>query len=506
MSNSHQELASPGENGSCKELASPKQTALGKDESNSSIVDSLLKTIWLSIHHVIAMKHWLFQSKRLLVEGLIFLSISLTAWIGKGFSGLETPLFATMLVQPHAAAEEKDEENEVPTAPAPPYPTHKPTPPSHEPITSPPQAQSVTPPSLPLQVQPAPPSSPPQEQPTTSSTSDMTPKYFARDMRVKKLEKQRRSQSSGLKILRKVRGRTKAIDADEDITLVDTETEVELDAELQGRIEKKDDDNAAAKEVNATEPTVFDDEEVTMTMAQALIKMKAEKQDSWMSRWLKGCILRKLNKQQKKSKNKMTLKELKSYNNSMIKNRKTLIGMLEYNKVQTFLKPNRDKEPTKKRGAEETLLQESFKKHRAEVKVSGSHSTQDTSTDDPKEMYEEDVKNMLQIVLKIIRAGRITQAYLSFEDMLKDFDRDALWRLTKEKFSTAMPTEEKEKALWVELKRLYEPNAADKEFGYILQVIKKLELKKLDDLQGGVDDVQRLQENALRDYYCWLKY
>nr|GEX54003.1 hypothetical protein [Tanacetum cinerariifolium] len=47
-----------------KELASPKQTALGKDESNSLIVDNLLKIIWSSMHHVIAMKHWLFQGKR----------------------------------------------------------------------------------------------------------------------------------------------------------------------------------------------------------------------------------------------------------------------------------------------------------------------------------------------------------------------------------------------------------------------------------------------------------
>ncbi|GKB00038.1 hypothetical protein Tco_0828031 [Tanacetum coccineum] len=54
MSNRHQELASP------------EQTASGKDFSNPLIVDSLLKTIWLSMHHVIAMKHWLFQSKRLL--------------------------------------------------------------------------------------------------------------------------------------------------------------------------------------------------------------------------------------------------------------------------------------------------------------------------------------------------------------------------------------------------------------------------------------------------------
>nr|GEU31824.1 putative reverse transcriptase, RNA-dependent DNA polymerase [Tanacetum cinerariifolium] len=53
---------------SSKELASPKQTVLGKDESNSLIVDSLLKTILSSMHHVIAMKHWLFQSKWLLLK------------------------------------------------------------------------------------------------------------------------------------------------------------------------------------------------------------------------------------------------------------------------------------------------------------------------------------------------------------------------------------------------------------------------------------------------------
>ncbi|GJS28232.1 ribonuclease H-like domain-containing protein [Tanacetum coccineum] len=68
MSNKHQELASPEQTAS--ELASPKQTALGKDISNPLIVDSLLKTIWLSMHHVIAMKHWLFQSKRLLIYSM----------------------------------------------------------------------------------------------------------------------------------------------------------------------------------------------------------------------------------------------------------------------------------------------------------------------------------------------------------------------------------------------------------------------------------------------------
>nr|GEZ68679.1 glutamic acid-rich protein-like [Tanacetum cinerariifolium]GEZ68680.1 glutamic acid-rich protein-like [Tanacetum cinerariifolium] len=130
-----------------------------------------------------------------------------------------TLLFATMLVQPHAVAEEEDEEDEVPAAPTPVSSTHELTPPFQEPITSP------------LQAQPTPPSSPLQEQPPTTSTTDMTlfntlletyttlsHKVAALEQdkvaqaleilklkqRVKKLKKQRRSNSSGLKRLRKV--------------------------------------------------------------------------------------------------------------------------------------------------------------------------------------------------------------------------------------------------------------------------------------------------------------
>nr|GEV71330.1 hypothetical protein [Tanacetum cinerariifolium] len=48
--------------------------------------------------------------------------------------------------------------------------------------------------------------------------------------------------------------------------------------------------------------------------------------------------------------------------------------------------------------------------------------------------------------------------------MLKGFDREdlaALWNLVKEKFSSADPSEDKEKALWVKLKRLFERDADD---------------------------------------------
>nr|GEY95423.1 putative ribonuclease H-like domain-containing protein [Tanacetum cinerariifolium] len=67
---------------SSKKLASPKQTNLGKDKSNPFMAGSLIKTK-----------------------------------VGKGFFGVETPLFATMLVQPQPPAAEEDDKVEVPNAP-----------------------------------------------------------------------------------------------------------------------------------------------------------------------------------------------------------------------------------------------------------------------------------------------------------------------------------------------------------------------------------------------------
>nr|GEV47633.1 chaperone protein ClpB4, mitochondrial [Tanacetum cinerariifolium] len=218
-----------------------------------------------------------------------------------------------------------------------------------------------------------------------------------------KLEKQRRSKPSGLQRLRKVGTSQK----------IESSAETVMGAQEDGR---KDDDNATIKEASVAEPTIFDDEEVTMTMDQTLIKMKAEK-----TRILDEQLAKRLHDEEIEQ---------------------AIAREKEYNKVQTFLMPDRDEEPTKKKVAEETLLQESFKKLKT-VEVSGSHSTQDTPTDDPKEMSEEDVKNMLEIV------------------PVSEFKVEALQRLVKEEFSTAVPTVDKEKALWLELKRLFEPDTED---------------------------------------------
>nr|GEW74471.1 hypothetical protein [Tanacetum cinerariifolium] len=187
--------------------------------------------------------------------------------------------------------------------------------------------------------------------------------------RVSKIEKKRSSKSSGLKRLRKVgtsqrvessddtvvdaskQGGIAALDTDEDVTLVYVDTTIEIDADIQGRMEENVTDT---KEINAAEPTM-----------------------------------------QEKH-----LDNIKKYQSS-------------------------------------------------------SSTKQDTLTVDPTEISKEDVQNMLQIILmaefkveafqvkyplidweiysegsktywRIIRVGGITQAYQSFKDMLKDYDREDL--------------------------------------------------------------------------------
>nr|GEY86098.1 hypothetical protein [Tanacetum cinerariifolium] len=398
--------------------------------------------------------------------------------VGKGFSGVETHLFTSMMVPPQPQAAEVEEEVEVPTTPAPPSPTNAP---SHDP-------QDLIP--TPAQAQRASPSSSTQEQPTETSKSsipllntllekcDTLPQKVAEfeqdkhtqaseiinlNKRVKNLEKKNKSRR-----MHPNRGKIVEINADEDITLVDVETQVDMNAELQGRI---DDVSATTKDFNVAEPTVFDDEEVTITMTQTLIKMKAENErllDEQISKRLHDEEVEQVAAREKQEKDDLerakvlkqeyddkqentdwnkehdNLKNMAGYKmehlRGMTYNKVRPIFKREYNKVQTLFKPDKDvKERTKKTVAKETLLQESFKKLKA-VEVSGSESTQETPTNDPKEMSEEDVQNMLEIIpvsefkvealqvkypfidweihsegsrsyWKIIRVGGITKAY-----------------------------------------------------------------------------------------------
>nr|GEU31844.1 copia protein [Tanacetum cinerariifolium] len=180
--------------------------------------------------------------------------------IGKGFLGVETPLFDAMLVQQQVqddAEVQEDKDSEVSAAPTPPSPTPTTTspPPQQEPIPSPSQAQFAQPLSPPSQ-QPSHPADISESSMThlnklmeicatlTKKVANLEQDKIAQALeiiklkqRVRKLEKKRRTKHLGLKRrMHPNRGKIAELDANKDITLVDVDAEVEMDANIQGRM------------------------------------------------------------------------------------------------------------------------------------------------------------------------------------------------------------------------------------------------------------------------------
>nr|GEX57338.1 hypothetical protein [Tanacetum cinerariifolium] len=263
--------------------------------------------------------------------------------------------------------------------------------------------------------------------------------------RVKKLENKKKSQSLGGCI--QTEGKIEAIDVDKDITLVDVETQEEvaaMDVEPHGRINQEE-VNASSKGVNAVEPTMFDDEEYDDKKENIDWNAITEQiQERHLDNIKKYQSLKKKSVSIAQARKNMIiyLKNMAGYKmehfRGMTYDKVRSIFEREYKKVQTLFKPDKDvEEPKKKRVADETLLQE----------------------------------NMLEIVpVSEFKVEALQVKYpiidweIHTEDMLKGFDREdlvALWNLVKEKFSLAVPSVDKEKALWVELKRLFEPDADD---------------------------------------------
>nr|GEX48195.1 hypothetical protein [Tanacetum cinerariifolium] len=268
--------------------------------------------------------------------------------VEKGFLGVNTPLFASKLVQPQPQAKE---EVEVHITPAPPSTASAPSPPSlQDPTPTSPQDQPLTPHALPL-----------HEQPTTPHESLMP-------LLTTLLETCATLSQKGMLNQEEVNAASKGVSV-----------------------------VSAPELVSATEPTIFDDEDVTLTIAQTLIKLKAKKDklfDEQIAQKLHDEEVQKAaarDKQEKDHLERALYQNLKKKPFSIAQAKKNMIiylknmagykmkffrGMTydkvrpifkrEYKKVQTLFKPDKDvKEPKKQRVADETLLQESFKKLRA---------------------------------------------------------------------------------------------------------------------------------------------
>ncbi|GJX63319.1 hypothetical protein Tco_0296219 [Tanacetum coccineum] len=108
-----------------------------------------------------------------------------------------------------------------------------------------------------------------------------------------------------------------------------------------------------------------------------------------------------------------------------------------------------------KRTAETELEHEGSKRQK---------TNEEQSAEEEKELSEEELQKLMMIVLVEEVYVEALQAYQTFDDMLKKFDRDdldKLWSLVKEIFSSTDPTDDKERTSWVELKRLFEPDIDD---------------------------------------------
>ncbi|GKE26164.1 hypothetical protein Tco_1441548 [Tanacetum coccineum] len=177
----------------------------------------------------------------------------------------------------------------------------------------------------------------------------------------------------------------------------------------------------------------------------------------------------------------LTQAQQRTYMSNYIKN----MGESEFDRADPELAVG-----SSKRDAEEELDQESSKRQKTDESSELAEEPRDKEAD---ELSQEELQQMMIIVLeqgmnvealqtkyliinweiytegtrkywKIIRVGNHTEVHHFFDDMLRDFDRDdlvILWSLIKEKFNSTKPTDDKEREIYVELKRLFEPDTND---------------------------------------------
>ncbi|GJV84227.1 hypothetical protein Tco_1524125 [Tanacetum coccineum] len=121
-----------------------------------------------------------------------------------------------------------------------------------------------------------------------------------------------------------------------------------------------------------------------------------------------------------------------------------------YKQVTSFVPMDyvMEKERTKRACLNLNLQEESSKRKKI---GEGSEPTEELKAD---EISQEDLQQIIMVV-------PVEEVYV---EALQKFDRDGLdklWSLVKERFSSTDPTDNKERTLWVELKRLFKPDTDD---------------------------------------------
>nr|GEV71994.1 putative ribonuclease H-like domain-containing protein [Tanacetum cinerariifolium] len=423
--------------------------------------------------------------------------------IGKGFSGVDTPLFDGMLVQQQVhvvedATEYEDDHNEVSTEPTSPLPTPATSPPSptQEHIPSPPQAQTAQP------------SSPPPQQPSKTvdiSQSAMTllntllETCATLTKQVSNLEQDKIAQAIEItKLKQRVKRRIHLnkreiaeLDADEDVTLEDVDAEIEdTDEADHAKVEEVIEVVTAAKlitEVVTTAATTIIDAQVPKASASrrrrgvviqdpketatASVIMhseddvmeqvkKREKHDNTVMRY--QALKRKPVTEAQARKNMMIyLKNMDGFKKDFFKgmtyNEIRPIFENHYNSIQAFVNKG-DKEIKKERnkGKGKSLNHDATKKQRIDEEIEELKTHLQIVANDDDDVYTKATPLALKVPVfyyqihhehnkpyyKIIRADETHQLFLSFITLLKNFNREdleMLWKLVQERFQSSEP-------------------------------------------------------------------
>nr|GEV95556.1 hypothetical protein [Tanacetum cinerariifolium] len=373
--------------------------------------------------------------------------------VGKGFSGVDTPLFEGMLVpqQVHdnvaddVADDVADVVADADTEPTPPSPTPATTPPTQqELIPSSSQVESTPPPS-PHQSPITQPSSPPPQQPPshdaaismdllnqlletcanlTKKVSDLEQDKIAQAIeitklkkRVRKLEKKRKLKASGLNRLRKRGGGGIAeLDADEDVTLEEVAAEDAKDA---------DDDEADAAELKELIEVVTTTKlmiEVVTTAATTITAALMPKASA--ARRRKGVVIRD-------PKETATPSVILHYEP---KSKDKGKGIL---KGEDELEEEASKQSMRK---SETFKEKAAKKQKLDEEIEELKTHLQIVPNDEDDVYIEATPLALKVPVvdyqihtkhnkpyyKIIKADGTHQLFLSFISLLRNFDREDL--------------------------------------------------------------------------------
>nr|GEX87516.1 retrotransposon protein, putative, unclassified [Tanacetum cinerariifolium] len=129
--------------------------------------------------------------------------------------------------------------------------------------------------------------------------------------------------------------------------------------------------------------------------------------------------------------------------------------------------------PYRRRKGKEVMVEsETLKKQKVQEQIDAQESTKKLKTSEevpeevksPDEVPEEKVKEMMQLVpieVVYVEALQVKHPIIDCKHMDRE-DLNQLWALVKESLSNRKPTSDKEMEIWVELKRLYEPDDEDK--------------------------------------------